>query len=536
MRQLDRIKEFWGDLSGRSKKIAISVAAGLLIFSAIAAILFNRTDYAVLFSGMNEEEAQKVISLLHESDVTYRYSQDGKIYVPSQSADGVRMKMVMEGYPQSGFSYDVLLNNSGMMSTESDKETYKLYDLQDRIGKTIRNIDGVKSAVVTINLAKDSKFVLANEGAKKASAYTVVHMYNGGSPSAEQVKAIQRLIAKSVPDMGMGDVAVIDGNGIDVSVYKEEEDPTVDGTKKSEYEAMEEKKLESGIVNLLEGIYGRGNVRVRAKCVADMQRVISEEITFEAPDEINNSGYVSEQRLSSEGNGPESAVSGIPGAQSNTNIPQYNTAVGTGNDGYYSSNSDTIYGLNQKKVQGQNDSGGIVDVSIAVTINKKSVPEDSPSTNEIVRLVANAAGIDEEKQGEKITVITADFYDNTQAVETTVGIADGSEDSKKMLLLAIGGAVALLMLVIIVFLAMRSRNKRRLKQEEVQMQLEAAVGREQSGEPEEDPELKLSSMQAKENKYGAVLKGELQTFADENPEISASLLKSWLRSEDEGCE
>lgn len=534
MRQLDRIKDFWGNLSGKNKKITISAAVGILLISAAIAVMFNKTDYALLFSGMNDEEAQKVVSLLHETGVTYRYNQDGKIYVPNQEADDIRMEMALEGYPQSGFSYDVLLNNSGMMSTESDKETYKLYDLQNRIGNTIRNIDGVKSAVVTINLAKDDKFVLSNDTKEKASAYAVVHMYDGGSPSPEQVKAIQRLIAKSVPDMDMGDVAVIDGNGIDVSVYKAEEDAKSDGSRKSEYETLEETKLEGGILDLLEGIYGRGNVRVRAKCVADMQKVISEEITYAAPDAANNSGYVSEQSLSSEGNGPEASVAGIPGAKSNTNIPQYNTQGGAGKDGYYSSSSDTKYGLNQKKVQGQDDGGGIVDVSVAVTINKKSVPKGAPTDEEIIGLVGNAAGVPKDQQAQKISVVTADFYDNTQAVEGSAPPAAvvGGTDQKVVFILA-GGVIALL-LVTVLLMILSGRRKRRQRREEELAIVDAAADRVEL--EEEDPGIKISSLQAQENKYGVALKGELQAFADDNPEISASLLRSWLRSEDDGHE
>lgn len=539
MRQLDRIKEFWANLSGKAKKLVIGGAAALIILSAAAAIMFGRTDYTVLFSGMNDEEAQKVISLLHDSGVTYRYGEDGKIFVPNGVADKMRAEMAIEGYPKDGFTYDVLLNNSGMMSTESDKETYKLYDLQDRIGKTIRTFDGVKSAVVTINLAKDSKYVLNNEAEAKSSAYAVVHMDNGGSPSREQVEGIQRLIAKSVPDMKMSDVAVIDGNGIDVSVIRDEDGSSPDGTKKSEYEAGEEQKLEAGVLNLLESIYGRGNVRVKAKCSADMQKVVSEEITYSAPNTADNSGYINQQKLSSQGNGPAAAAAGIPGAQSNTNVPQYNTQAGAGNNGSYSSDSDTQYSLNQKKVQGQDDSGAITDVSVAVTINKKNIPAGAPSEADIIKLVAKAAGISEAQEDQKITVVTADFYDNAQGIAATAPPAAAAAALKQYLPLIIAGCAAFLLLLIILLLLLKgSRKKRRLKKlkkkEAAAAGLEAAAA---AAEPEPAmPEPHIPALQMEENKYGAMLKEELQTFADENPEISASLLKSWLRTEDDGHE
>lgn len=535
MRQLDRIREFWSNLSGKAKKIVIASAVGLLVLSAAAAILFSRTDYTVLFSGMNDEEAQKVISLLQESGVTYQYGDNGKILVPNGMADKMRAQMALDGYPKEGFSYDILLNNSGMMSTESDKETYKLYDLQDRIGKTIRTFDGVKSAVVTINLAKNSKYVLDNDSDKKSSAYAVVHMNGGGSPSRQQVEGIQRLIAKSVADMDMSDVAVIDGNGIDVSVVRDEDGTSASGSKKSEYEEREEKKLEKGILDLLEGIYGRGNVRVTAKCTADLQKVISEEITYSAPNQTDNSGYISQQKLSSQGNGPDAAVAGIPGAQSNTNVPQYNTKAAAGNNGSYSSDSDTRYDLNQRKIQGQDDSGAITDVTVAVTINKKSVTGNSPSDNDVVRLVAKAAGIAPAAEDQKITVLTTDFYDNGGTLNASAEPVKMVNDLKRFLPLLIAGGAGLFLLLVIWLVIRRAVRKRQHRKfMELNQQEEAALAPLRMPEEEEEPQ--LSSLQVEENKYGARLKQELQTFADENPEISASLLKSWLRSEDDGHE
>lgn len=94
--------------------------------------------------------------------------------------------------------------HAGMMSTESEKETYKLYQLQERLALPSVRLTVIKSAVVTISQAKDSKYILNTDNAKGASAYVVVHMYDGGSPSREQAEAIQRLVAKAVPDMELG--------------------------------------------------------------------------------------------------------------------------------------------------------------------------------------------------------------------------------------------------------------------------------------------------------------------------------------------
>lgn len=37
----------------------------------------NNTDYAVLFSGVNEEEAKEVMAKLQDMEVPYHYNQQG---------------------------------------------------------------------------------------------------------------------------------------------------------------------------------------------------------------------------------------------------------------------------------------------------------------------------------------------------------------------------------------------------------------------------------------------------------------------------
>ena len=64
MKQLDRMKDFFKNLSGRTKKIIAITVSGLLILSAALAMALNNTDYAVLFSGVNEEEAKEVMAKL----------------------------------------------------------------------------------------------------------------------------------------------------------------------------------------------------------------------------------------------------------------------------------------------------------------------------------------------------------------------------------------------------------------------------------------------------------------------------------------
>ena len=143
-----------------------------------------------------------------------------------------------------------------MMTTDSDKKTYLLYELQDRIGSTIRLFDGVKDAKVTIALAEQSKYALSSDEEQRSSATATVIMKDGGSPTEEQAIAIQRLVAKSVPNMELTDVAVFDGNGNDMSG---EEDSGSDSSDAEEIALIVENQIARKVMRVL-GQIGRAHV------------------------------------------------------------------------------------------------------------------------------------------------------------------------------------------------------------------------------------------------------------------------------------
>ena len=219
---MEKIKEFINGLSSKTKKIAIASIVGVLVVagSVILALSMRAKPFEVMFTGIGNEEAKQIIGKLQEDGVSYQY-ENGDILVPVEQMDVTRAKLVSEGYPKSGFTYDVFKNNVNLMTTDSDRKTFKLYDLETRIGSTIQLFDGVKEAYVTIALGETSKYALSEDSAKEASAQAVVVMKDGGSPSEEQAKSIQLLISRSIPGMVIDNVSVFDGNGREITVDSE---------------------------------------------------------------------------------------------------------------------------------------------------------------------------------------------------------------------------------------------------------------------------------------------------------------------------
>ena len=296
--KIGQFKEFVGRFSRKTIALVVAGVVVLIAAAIVIAVVLNNRPYTELFSGLGQEEAQQIVDKLQEDEIDYRFNGESTIMVKKDVVDQVKATLVQEGYPKSGFTYDTFKDNAGMLTTDSDKNTYKLYELQDRIGATIRLFDGVKDAKVTIALGEESRYALNDDG-EKSSATAVVTMKDGGSPTAEQAVAIQRLVSKSIPEMELEDVAVFDGNGNDIS-SNAENNSLNGGSTADELALILENAIANNVMKVLGPIYGNENVRVSAKAKVNMEKLVRESKTYNTPDKIDaedKSGIVSHEEL-----------------------------------------------------------------------------------------------------------------------------------------------------------------------------------------------------------------------------------------------
>ena len=211
---MQKLKEMWQNLSQKSKKLLAIIASSTLLVIVVAIFLIARghkTEYQTLFTSLSQSEAQQVVSLLQEQNVPYLYDgKSGSLKVPAQSVDTLRAQLLSKGYPKSGFTYNMYIGNSGLMTTESDKKQYTLYDLQDRLGATVRLFEGVRDAKVTIAEGTEQNYALETDEPIEASASVVVTMEEGKSLGEKNAEAIKNLVARSVKGMNFTKVSVFD--------------------------------------------------------------------------------------------------------------------------------------------------------------------------------------------------------------------------------------------------------------------------------------------------------------------------------------
>ena len=148
-------------MSKKTRILLGSLLVLLLVGAAVLIVVMSQTDYAVLFTGLNETDMSSVVSYLEENGVTdYRIQNNDTILVPADQEPQLKAQLIMADLPGSGFAYSTYLDNVGSLSTESDRQTAFLFELQDRLSAVIRCLDGVKDAHVTIAQGEDRRYVL----------------------------------------------------------------------------------------------------------------------------------------------------------------------------------------------------------------------------------------------------------------------------------------------------------------------------------------------------------------------------------------
>ncbi|MEE8836670.1 MAG: flagellar basal-body MS-ring/collar protein FliF [Eubacteriales bacterium] len=557
---MGRIRDAWKELSTGTKRLLIILVVGAVAFAAVGAVLLNRSnskvEYTTLFTGLSQDEAQEIAQVITDQNIQYLYdATTGTIQVPKEQEDQLRADLLSQGYPKSGFTYDTYISNSGLMATESDKKQYTLYELQDRLGATIRLFDGVQDAKVTIAKGDEDSYVLNEDGSTNdgsntdVSASVVVTMQQGETLTEKNADAIRNLVARSVNGLNFTSVSVFDaatmtevggsGTDTDTATSQEVNDLTNDV----------EASIAQKVKNVLGKIYNADNVEVSVKGKLDMSSVISEDTQYSVPVQSTSDdkvGLLSNEDDETAYTGPNAKnAAGVAGTDSNADTPEYVVSDSTDGDGTESFDTSTSreWLYNTLKTQTEKNPGTLTDVSIAVVID---TDDTSITEAELTDLIADAAGINRNDASNKITIVREPITATSSSSTSETTTPETQPDDSLMRLLIMIGAAAVALIVVLIILLTRRRKKKAAAEAaaaeaaEEQAELErqeaeaaAAAAEEAAKKAEEErPERQTSLEEIAANERvqrSEELKENIGNFIDENPQAAAKLIQSWLR-------
>ena len=567
---MDKLKERWQNVPEKTRKIIKAIAGGTAAIALIAILalylLGNDSDYSTLFTGLSQDEAREVVGLLQDEGIDYRYNiNDGAIRVPETTVEQTRVNLLSKGYPKSGFAYDMYLNNTGLMTTESDKKLITRYELQDRLGATIRMFEGVQDAKVTITEGAEPLYAWEDNSSAEASASVMVTMKGGSTLTADKAQAVKNLISHAVKGMNFTNVAVFDAETMmEVSGSGDGNSSTSAVSDLTSLTNMVESSIAANVRRVLEQLYGAGNVAVSVKGTLNMERLIQESTQYSTPEKINEndkSGLLEREDVTGEGGSAANQnAGGLVGADANADVPRYTNEGGTGaeTDQYNSYTASREWLFNVLKEQRQIDPGILEDTSIGVVVITDRT--DTPTQEQLIRLVANSAGIPVDTAADKITIIrdagmavdVPDIPDIDKPVSG--GVVEVIQSIPLPILIAIGAGILLLLLLLILLLL---RGRKRRKNQVVMagdefidgdaLSADDLMGGEENlaiaeegagvvglpgGELEEDEFAKNEEIMNLRMQRSLRLKQNIGDFVDQNPQIAAKLVQSWLRGEE----
>ena len=558
---LDKVKTALGKVS---KKIWILIAVAVAAVIVGVIIFANTRPYTPLIDRATNEETNTVLLWLQDQGVTdYRLEGTGTIMVPAGQAASLKAKLLQEQYSSGTASPSGYFERVSALSTQVDRERAWLLDLQDRMEQTIRQFPGVRDADVNINPGEDRGYVLDANNMVEATAGVILTMQEGKLLSDGQANAIRNYISHSVPGLDVENFTIEDTLGNTYSNFLGDGSGNGNAADSSALKLQLEQewsnRIRTRVIQVLAPAFGGAeNLGVAVNCNVELgdKTIVDYDVRlpeFAQDGSTNGAGIIGTRFYAYEFlTDDQSTAGGIVGTTTNADLPtqvEQGEAVdevqqireGQGNIEYDNPKTQTTMVVH---------CGTLTDVSVAITVNSSVVPGGIVDVDGVQRLAASAAGImpvtTEEMSAEeyiswKVPVLATPFpVEEVEEPTTTPGLIAGIP-----IWVFIAAGAGLLLFAILLTVILLLRRKKRKKQEEEERAMEELLATTMPGQTEMGPDGQPIEVQLDENgnpvaganvmdlhtERSMELRQDIRDFVDENMEVAALLIKSWLKED-----
>lgn len=305
---VQQARAMMGGMSPRQRSIVLGGALAVILGVYFFVRVMSPAPAAVLYSGLQPDDAQQAATALASLGIPYTMAADGaSISVPATDIDRARLQLAARGLPHSGQLGFELFDKTNWSGSDFAEQVNYQRALEGELERTIQTIHGVQNARVHITMAHDSLFTADDRPAKAA----VLLSLGGGGLDPGMVTAIQHLVASSVDHLSPQNVSVMDANG----------DLALDGIRGPQGQSKLEADLNAKILATLAPIVGAQHVRSSVSVAYDPT---SSDDTQETYDPSKTALLTSQRTQVGGGSAPQAA--GVPGTTSNLPAAQ---AAGT---------------------------------------------------------------------------------------------------------------------------------------------------------------------------------------------------------------
>jgi flagellar M-ring protein FliF len=519
-------------------KLTLGLGIAALIGVVLAMTLWSsQGDYKVLYANLSDKDGGAIIAQLSQMNVPYKHADGGAaILVPASKVHDVRLKLASAGLPKGSVVGFELMDGARFGQTQFQERLTFQRGLEGELTRSITSMAAVQNARVHLALPNQNGFFREQQ---KPSASVLLSLHPGRTLDRSQIAGIVHLVASSVPEMNPKAVSVLDQTGALLSSPPEGNAGAGLDAQQLQYVGQIEAGFGKRIVELLEPVVGRENLR--ATVTADVDFSQSEATSEEfKPNQGADASIAIRNQQTVELSGSNTApASGIPGAASNQ-PPLAATAPLTGaaqplhaaQNGGGASNTRrdaaTTYEVDKTVRVTRNATGTVKRLNAAVVVNHRAVTDAKGKTTQVpltadeldklTALVRESIGFNKER-GDSVKVINAPFkIDPVQRDDTAWWKQPEVLDMLRAGAVPVGlGLVGLL----VFFGLVRPAVRVALAPRAPGSQLDAIVA---------DPQLLPAPARLEPPRLSDQLIGA-RALAKENPAAVASIVRGWVSGE-----
>lgn len=431
-------------LAGLDQAQKLRLGVGIVLFVAIGIVglmMGRQAEWRVLYANLPDKDGGAVVAQLTTMNIPYQYAAGGgAILVPADKVYDTRLKLASQGLPKGAVTGFELMDNANRfgMTQFQERLTFQR-GLEGELTRTIQTMASVQSARVHLALPNQNGFFREQQ---KPSASVLVSLNAGRTLDRAQLAGIIHLVSSSVPEMDPKAVSVLDDSGKLLSTPAEAGGGLGADAQQLQYVQQIEQLYSSRILDILEPVVGRQNVRAQVTAELDFSQTESTSELFK-PNQSPDATAIRSQQLLESGAGAAGAnpPTGVPGATTNqppgpsaapiNGGPQALTAAGTavaggvlGAGGRRESVINYEVDKTIRVVRG--GTGMVKRISAAVIFNHQSTTDakgkvttaamSDAQLEKLTALVRETIGFSKDR-GDTINVVTAPFTKEKVNVE-----------------------------------------------------------------------------------------------------------------------
>ena len=526
-------------------RLAAIIGVSAAVAAALIALTFNlgKSPQALLYSNLDLKEASTITQALDQAGIKYEAKGDGStIFVSRDKVGSTRMLLAGKGLPSSGsVGYEIFDETNALGQTDFVQNLNRQRALEGELARTIRSQDWVNFARVQLSMPKRELF----EEAPQAPTAAVTIGVTGRTPNAEQVRALQNLVASAVPGLTPEKVTIVDQKG---KLLGGGQGGDALGAAGDERRTEVEESIRRKVRDLIEGVVGPGKVRVNVTADLDLSQVTVQEKRYDPDGQVVRSNQTSEENAqeTDRGDGQVTVANNIPGGTQTQPVTDGPTSTSSKRD------ATTNYEISSLDTTTVTAPGQIKRLSVAVAVDGSQtvgqdgklgpyVPRNAEEMRRIEDLVRSAVGYSEPR-GDKVTVYNVKFTRDDQDIKASSFLSGFDKNdlmrAAELGILAIVAALVIFFVIRPMILPPKSEQEAMADEtallegpdddtlEQLTYEEETLEGIPQLFDPDDlDRRINIARVegQVKSSSIKRVV-----SFIEQHPDESIAILRSWL--------